>query len=577
MSIRRLEATLAFALAVAFTAADRVAPAAPSTRPAAAVAFDLQGFIDAALKSGEKTIVIPPGRYAVAPRNAQHLVLHDLKDVTIVAEGVEMVCTQTTRALTIDRCANVTLRGLTIDYDPLPFTQGRITAVAPDRSWLEFELIDGYPDQKLETRIEIYDAKTALLKTETDYRWHPFESLGGRHYRVARDGPKYCFDPAAAHEDVGDVLVTNNAAAPGGSQPHAIVSTDCRALTLEDVSVYASNCFGYLEYDCDRTTYRRCRLDRRAPGDDPVARGVPRMRSTDADAFHSIDSIRGPAILNCVAKFQGDDCVNIHGSYQMVMSCDGATLRVLSMKTPKVEPGDPMELLTYDGRRLPDVRVKSIAPAGKVTADERAWLLAQQMNESIKRTGLNDAYTITLERPADLARGSVCCSTRRTGNGFRVEGCDFGFNRSRGILMKASDGTITDNRITGTWGAAIQVQPEVWWLESGSSNHLKIERNVITDCRTVGIEVTAVGGNRAVAPSGAHNDVAIVGNTIVGGGLPNVWVTSTDGLRIAGTIVRRPTTAPSVGGSLLRSLGLDPSKRTPVMVANCDGASVSNE
>ena len=563
-------------MALGATLAVIAAAAGPARAARPAVPFDLQGFIDGAVASGAKRVVVPPGRYAVTPRHQQHLALHDLTDVTIVADGVEMVCTQTTRALTVDRCSGVTVRGLTIDYDPLPFTQGRITAVAPDHRWVEFELIDGYPDRQLERRIEVYDPATAVLKTETEYGWLPFEPLGGRRYRVSR-GAGYRFNPAKPHEAVGDVLVTNNAYAPGGSQPHAVQSTGCRNLRLEDVTLYASNCFGFLEYGCDGTTYLRCRLDRRSPADDPVARGVMRMRSTDADAYHSVDAVRGPAIVNCVAKYQGDDCVNIHGSYQMVMAVDGPVVRVLSSGRPKIDPGDPLELLTYDGRRLPDARAVSVVADGHITPAERQFMLAQKMDESLKHTGVPDAFKVTLDRAVDLPRGSALCSGRHTGNGFRVQGCDFGFNRSRGILMKASDGVISGNRITGTWGSAIQVQPEVWWLESGSSNDLMIDHNVIAGCRSVAIEVTAVGGNRAVAPSGAHRNIAITDNTIVGCPLPNVWVTSTDALRVTGTVVRSPTTAPSVSAQELRALGLDPRHRTPVMTANCDAPQLASD
>jgi hypothetical protein len=59
--------------------------------------FDLQGFIDAALAAGERTVRVPPGRYRVTPRRAQHLVLRGLTDVVIDCTGVEMICTQTTR------------------------------------------------------------------------------------------------------------------------------------------------------------------------------------------------------------------------------------------------------------------------------------------------------------------------------------------------------------------------------------------------------------------------------------------------------------------------------------------------
>src|SRR5664279_4706808 len=85
--------------------------------PIAGAPFDLQGFLDQEIKAGTKRIVVPPGRYRVSPRDRQHLLLRGLKDIQIIADGVEMICTETTRAITLTHCTNVTVRGLTIDYD----------------------------------------------------------------------------------------------------------------------------------------------------------------------------------------------------------------------------------------------------------------------------------------------------------------------------------------------------------------------------------------------------------------------------------------------------------------------------
>ena len=118
-------------------------PAAKAAAPGPGTPFDLQGFIDQEIKAGTQRIVVPPGRYRVTPKNRQHLVLRGLKDVQIIADGVEMICTETTRALTITRCTNVTVRGLVIDYDPLPFTQGRITGFSADKKVLRDRAVRG--------------------------------------------------------------------------------------------------------------------------------------------------------------------------------------------------------------------------------------------------------------------------------------------------------------------------------------------------------------------------------------------------------------------------------------------------
>ncbi len=194
-----------------------------------------------------------------------------------------------------------------------------------------------------------------------------------------------------------------------------------------------------------------------------------------------------------------------------------------------------VELVSYTGERIKDAKVLAIAADGNVTAEEQAFLLAQRMNQGTK-DGLakpnTEGWRLTLDRPVELPRGSVVCSTRRTGNGFLVKDCDFGYNRSRGILIKASNGQVVGNRLTGCWMSSVLVAPEWWWLESGSSCDVVIADNQITDCKGIAIDVIARGGNGAVAPSGAHRNITIRNNAILNSPLPNIHVTSTENLSI---------------------------------------------
>lgn len=497
--------------------------------------FDVQGFIDAELKAGKTQIIIPPGRYRVTPRNGVHLRLKNLRRVTLIAEGVELVCTETTRALDLEDCVNLTIKGLVIDYDPLPFTQGAITALGDDKRWVEFTLFAGYPD-KVGSHIEIFDAQSEQLKSLTHYGWRDIQRLGDRRYRVSKN-PDYVFNPVNDREEIGDILIANNDDAPGGWIPHAILSHRCTDLRLEDVTIYSSNCFSFFETECDNSTYLRCRLIPRSTETDPIARAHRRIRSGNVDAFHSKHAKRGPKIIECVAKFQGDDCVNICGDYFFVASSVDDTLRVILHNPAEIKPGSALELVTYTGDRLPDAKLIAITLGGELRADERAFIAAQRMNRDIQAKLLAPDVrmaTLTLDRTVNLPIGSVVASTERMGNGFLVQNCDFGFNRSRGILIKASHGKIVGNTIAATWGSAILVAPEWWWLESGSSNDLEIKKNLIRDCQTTAIMVSAQGGNNAIAPSGAHQNITIVENIIRSSPLPVVSISSTSGLRLDG-------------------------------------------
>ena len=506
------------ALVVGLAAVDGIGAIDPGT------AFDLQARIDAGLKAGQKRIVIEPGRYRVQPRNRQHLQLVGLSDVEIVAQGVELICTETTRAVTIDGCRNVTIRGLTIDYDPLPFTQGRIVAMSKDNTVHDIELFDGYPAAN-----EVYDFKYEIFRPDArtlrfgSYHDFSVEKTGAKRIRVTRSG-RY------RGEKVGDIIVIGTRHAPGGSIPHAVYLEKSENVVLEDVTLHASNCFGFLETECTRTVYRRCVVDRRSADDDLKRREAPRIRSLNADAFHSKHAPAGPQLIDCRARFQGDDCINICGDYHMVMAVEGTRLRVLAKRRMNIEPGDPLEVVDYRGMRRPDAKAVSVRHIGQISDGELAFLARQRMHQPFREGALRTMYEVVIERAVELPRGSIIAAANRIGNGFAVIGCDFGFNRSRGILIKASNGRVVNNTLQGCWGEAIKVAPEYWWLEAGSSNNLLIAGNRISDCMGDGIAVYAEAGAGGSAPAGAHNNITIERNRLVNIEGKDIRVTSTKGL-----------------------------------------------
>ena len=124
------------------------------------------------------------------------------------------------------------------------------------------------------------------------------------------------------------------------------------------------------------------------------------------------------------------------------------------------------------------------------------------MHQPFREGALRTMYEVVIERAVELPRGSIIAAANRIGNGFAVIGCDFGFNRSRGILIKASNGRVVNNTLQGCWGEAIKVAPEYWWLEAGSSNNVLIAGNRISDCLGDGIAVYAEAGAGGPAPAG---------------------------------------------------------------------------
>jgi hypothetical protein len=523
--------------------------------------FDLQQFIDSELKAGKKRVVVPPGRHRVTPADFKrsevaggdvstlqvaaggetlriHLLLTGLDGVEIAAEGAEMICTEPTAAITFVNCRNVMFSGLTIDYDPLPFTQGRITGLSPDKLVHEIELFPDYPAAAAGTgwKYEIFAPDTGLLRFGSYYDF-TIDRLGDRALRLTKTGPSKS-EPGT--ERVGDIVALGSVDWTSGILPHAVFLNACTGTRLEDVTLHAAACFGFFEWGCDGSTYRRCRVDRRPPASDPRPRAVPRMRSLNADAFHSKHAAQGPRYLECVARFMGDDCVAINGDYYLVTECTSGKARVLAKHTMRIKKGNTVEVTTVAGRRATAPTVLDVAPAGTITDAEKEYLQAQPLDGHMKNTEcgvLATAYEVTLEEPLNMPRGSVIAPADAVGNGFLVEGCDFGFNRSRGAIIKAGRGSIVGNRFTENWMEAVILAPEFWWLEAGCGDDITIEGNTISRCHDTAIRVAAFLHSERPLPAGAHNRITIKGNAIKDCPAPQIHVTSTDGLTVRGNTV----------------------------------------
>jgi len=596
--------------------------------------FDLQGFIDSEIASGKTEIVIPSTRisslpsnrenkrYRVKPQNKQHLFLGGLNGIRIIADNVEMVCTETTRAITIMNCDDVTIRGLTIDYDPLPFTQGKIIGFGDDdnkqRLTHEIQLFDGFLTSKYVDGMnyEIFDPSKRLLRYG-NYYGIGVHKRSNRPKRITVTLPhKYANNSNFKRpERIGDIIAIGCTHAPSGKIPHAVCAVNCSRLRMEDVTVYASNNFGFFERNCDASVYLRCKADRRSPATDPIPREDPRIRSLNADAFHSKHAKIGPSIVGCVAKFNGDDSVNICGDYHFIVAathwttadkdnCHSCELRVLAKNNfgINIRTGDRVEVTAYSGKRLRDAPVVlSVLPDGKITDEELAFLKHQSIDKTIKSNGLKRAFRIKLRAtgaistPSDITdcnalpssrhfflekptMGSVIASTNRVGNGFLIEGCHFGQNRSRGILVKGSQGIIARNTLFGNRGEAIRVAPGYWWLESGSSNEIQIRGNKIRDCHSYGIGVYSIGGDcnsrHDFAPAGAHSDIIVADNKLIRCPLPNILVTSTYDYKISNNEYQTPLENTRADGPANMKRILDEKVPHELMIVNCENGIV---
>ena len=481
-------------------------------------AFDPVSFVAERLAANEREIVVPKGNYRLSlpDGRTEYFTIKGLKDVTIDFSGSRLWGETKARMFDIWCCTNLTLRNAIVDYPfNLPFTQAEIVEVDAERNW-RVKVIPGYPcpdEAQLACRvwpIQAYSADGERIANPMRFRKGiRIDRLGGDEYRICGGIDR--------RGDVGDIAVWSVADAGRRVPDAAIGLHDCAGCTLEDISVHASpsGC-GFIEFDADGNTYRNCRLDRCPPEDDPIPRGMKRLRSGNHDAFNSRGSYRGPTLDGCRFAWHCDDCVNISGFYVLVLGQDGHSLRVspVSHSLP-FSVGDTCQLQTPGGECPPDATVVAFTPDGEPTEEEKAFIATLDFWPGVRDSWFKKAFRVELGDEVALPPGSVIISNRRQGNGFLIRNCDFGPNRARALQIKASDGLIEHNRMRGLEMCAIDITSEpVPFMEGGCSRNVAIVGNDIEGCGG-GIVVSGFTPSRKPLQSGAHRDIRIVGNRVV--------------------------------------------------------------
>lgn len=503
---------------------------------------ELKSTIYTALANGQRRIELAPGTWTLDLRDGKPLTLEGLSGIEIIGHGANIICNVPTQAIDIKGCKDIRISGLTIDYNPLPFTQGRIIALdTGDRMWMDVEIYEGYRtdmiDGRLPDRVQVFDPATRQLRknlyTYFSNAFRKVEKIEGRVFRFhkSRQDKNAC---EALHDDIVFSLPY-----PGKTRAHTIVISKSEHIQLEDVTLYAGNCFGFFEIACNGNRYHRCRVT--LPETDPLL-SVPRLRSNNADAFHSKYALHGPSITDCEFLYHADDGVAINSSFYRVISRQGNKIYVDAPPDDiKIQKDQRVRFVDYAGKVAGDAVVTALEgsgtyPAAALDSMCRLFELAPEPREKVT--------LLTLDRAVETGTGSVVSSLDMAGSGFEVKHNRIGYTRARGILIKASDGVIEDNTVIGCELGGIVLAPELDWLEAGFSRNVLIKNNLVKDCMfansSYGIEqaapisVIAVNAQRQVAPAGGFSNIRIIGNRIENSPVPAIIATSLSGGEIRG-------------------------------------------
>ena len=518
---------------------------------AKAEAVDLNDLIQSFAKSNEKVLRIPPGTYRLDSRGLSFV---RVKDATIDATNVTLLGTSfTSPALLFSDCRNVRIRGLTLDYDPLPFTQGDVTAVNEQMGIVDFEIHAGYP-----TLTKNYQVLRFYLFEKDSPRWkkgcldyYPDKlevvspTKGRFHFPPDR---RYILNAVAS----GDRLVMTIRAAAG-----IMVSDGSSGLTFENCTIHAAPGLAVgVRFAETAGTFDRLRV---APGLPPTGATQPRLISSSADALNVAYSRQGPLITNCDFSFMGDDSLNIHGMLLPVLKwLDERTFLTMQPKAHAklawlVRPGDEVRLMEQPTYRI--VETRKCQSIRRSDHPREEWLAKGQelLGPRLSKPEDMILFEITLDKNvSNPSLGLYADIPATSAPNFQVRDSYFHDHRARGMRLMSQGGIIENNRFERIQDVAISLGPEFeGWREAGWVQNITLRGNRLREIGQGGkvllpaspvVGAISVGAITGPLPKGmtryrGNEMIFIEGNQIDGCSVDGISVGSAKDVTIIGNSI----------------------------------------
>jgi hypothetical protein len=328
---------------VVLNVADFGAVADGASPPSAGLDRNLEAFKAAVAKAREAKaakLFVPKGVYRFT--SGATIEIKDLSDFIFDGGGSTFLFHQIhggSGGMYIGTCSRCIFSNFNLDWDwnidPLA-SIGKITAVAPDRSYFEMRFETTAPlDPKRWVTMNALDEKLRAPGIGGEWGGFTPKRIGSLDPQTVRVWPSW---------PIGVKAVQLYLLRHYTYEKHGVVMGHNTHLSLQDVSIFSFPGIGFIvggdqhHFECVR-----CRVT--------FPENQRRPITTTADGFHVAQSQGFIRLQDCDFGYMGDDGVNIHDNYHAgVRRVDDYTLvaeRIVPWKYPYA-PGDPVEIRNAD-------------------------------------------------------------------------------------------------------------------------------------------------------------------------------------------------------------------------------------
>lgn len=471
-------------------------------------------------------------------KNEGHIQLAKLQDFTLDGNGAEFMCHHISPCITIKNCQRLVLENFVIDWDYQLASAGIVEVQSDGRTAVR--ILDEYPLSEKTERI--------MAVSEYDHKNFKWEMNGQELYNpkaVEKIGHQLLYSPSFEEERKpphgsgklahGTELVVRHYVyeADAVNINHPLNSD----ITLVNITIYQAPGHAFACYSSGRGFHIKNSRIARRPGSNNLI-------SVTADASHFAVTEGDILIEGCDFSYQGDDSVNIHGNWMILVDDSSEseiafTTRLFNPNNVRFEPGDKIRFCR--GNTLE--------------------ILGEANILSCRADFKNEIGILRVDRelPFKLKSGDCFGNISRGCPNFIIRNNYFHDHRARGMLIQASNGLIENNLIENVMAGAFFLTSDCnYWKEGFGCENLIIRKNVMRGCNQAIWERGPKGRHMAclnllvdtqdgLSPAHVHRNIRIEENTIENTPGLAMLISSSQNVAIANNIIINSNQEPFAG------------------------------
>ena len=505
--------------------------------------------------TGAKVLLFGPGRYDVWTEGATRKTIYvsntssqeetadktkilgihfdGVSNLTVDGAGATLMMHGQMTPIAIDRCTDITLKDLTVDFERPGGSE--LTIVSSDSTGTVVRLhSDSRYDISPSGRFSLigegwrsnvihcirFDPATQHMTYSTD--WSVLEKSPATE--LAPGLVKFA-TPAGFSPLVGSILTVRDRI----RHQTGMLLLESRGVTFQDINVRYMHGLGIVsQYSRNITMLRvNCTPD--------SASG--RILASSADFMHFSGCSGHIEIRDCNYSGSQDDAINVHGT----------NLRIAAVTAPSTVRMQFMHPQTYGFAAYhPGDTVAYVNPATMLRTDT-----------AVVRSVVMDPdphfLELTLDRlvPPGVSVNSTCLENLTCTPSLHVSGCRFTRLSTRGILATTPRKVVIENNLFERLGmSGVLIEGDAaGWFESGPVTDVTIRGNTFIDCGYAGSGSASITINPSTTSVSAaepvHENVVITGNTFDTDGRLILQAKSTAGLVFTDNKILGPLPRPA--------------------------------